>query len=565
MYMKKTKKLVCVLSVLAMAAGLFASLPMVSAETTVTNYDYANAGWDLVYPEQADVNKDAGTGSKIQTVMRNNVTYTAKGDSTAEVTVVPSNFGAAHSTLNCFNDVMSCGFEFSVGDLTGDPEALYIGFRSSNLIEKSITRSLLQLQRGSGFKIDLKNKKISYHRLWNSQYFGVSENKNWWTMAPGATHYTAYNLWDDSQVGDSLDFDLTKKHYISFVYCTGATVDGFSGAVFQICIDGTPVDDFLMSWTPGADGKHYLDDFHPVLQGKDGEANKSIQVWFGLNNQDPTAAMTLTQTAKVTVTRWNTASQNLRKQLEAMYFDTKNTYFPGDNINATATSYTNDAHMDGIGKATQQNLINNWAAALNALGTYSQTTKNTAVTFSNYSIAHIYNAYSALSWNKGQADKAANTVKAKAPDVLGAQIRESDNALRFVLAVEQSELDYLNANYDSVEFGTVLVNNSKFTGATLAVTDKASGFGSATATTVKNTSAFVPASFTGTSYEGQKVFTCVVENVNTDAKRATEIAVRSYVKVTKGDTTKVFYSTDSASNGGYVTTYNAIAAASAEA
>lgn len=557
--MKKTKKLVCVLSVLAMAAGLFASLPMASAETTVTNYDYANAGWDLVYPEQADVTKDSGTGSKIQTVMRNNVTYTSKGDTTAELTVVPSNFGAAHSTLNCTTDTMSCGFEFTVGDLTGNPEALYIGFRviKDNLMEKSIPRSLLQLQRGSGFKIDLKNKKISYHRLWNSQYHSISESKNW------PNHYTAYNLWDDSQVGDSLDFDLTKKHYISFMYCSIATVGGYSGAVFQLCIDGTPVDDFLLSW--GTDGKHYLDDFCPVLQGKDGAENKSIDIWFGLNKQEPTAAMTLTQTAKVTVTRWNTATQNLRKQLEKMYFDTKNTYFPDNNTNATATSYTNDAHMDGMGQQTRQNLINNWAAALNALGTCQQTTKNTAVTFNNYSVTRIYNAYGALAWNKSVADNATKTVAEKAPDVLGAQIRESDNALRFVLAVEQSELDYLNDNYDTVEFGTVLVNNSKFGDATLAVTDKTTGFGSATATTVKNTSAFVPASFTGTSYEGQKVFTCVVENVNTDAKKATEIAVRSYVKVTKGDTTKVFYSTDSASHGGYVTTYNAIAAASAKA
>ena len=132
----------------------------------------------------------------------------------------------------------------------------------------------------------------------------------------------------------------------------------------------------------------------------------------------------------------------------------------------------------------------------------------------------------------------------RASEVVGAQIRESDNALRFVMKADQSLLDRLAARYgaDNVEVGTVMVNNDKFTGDALVVTDKTSGFGSANPTTIANTSEFVPA---GMAYAGSKVYTVVIRQLDTAEKKATNVAVRAYIKVT-GDNgiVRVYYSQD---------------------
>lgn len=148
------------------------------------------------------------------------------------------------------------------------------------------------------------------------------------------------------------------------------------------------------------------------------------------------------------------------------------------------------------------------------------------------------------------------------PAVAGAQIRTSDNNLRFVMMHSEALLAALEAEYASVEYGTVVVNASAFgAGKELLVTDKTTGFGSSKPTTLKNTSSFVPE---GWEESGYSVYSFVITNLNTDAKKATPIAVRAYIKVTDEDGGEhVLYSYDKYAHGGYQTTYNAVAEATA--
>lgn len=164
---------------------------------------------------------------------------------------------------------------------------------------------------------------------------------------------------------------------------------------------------------------------------------------------------------------------------------------------------------------------------------------------------------------------------AAAPRVVGAQIREGDNALRFVMAVKESWLESLNNVYEvaSVELGTILVNADAYTGTALERNDKTEGFGSATPTTLKNTKDFVPAAYTSAQWEGYKVYTAVITGVTAD-KQDINVAARAYCKVFNrayagGNNINMTtysneYGTHFTEHGGYVTTYNEVAAASAQ-
>ncbi len=149
------------------------------------------------------------------------------------------------------------------------------------------------------------------------------------------------------------------------------------------------------------------------------------------------------------------------------------------------------------------------------------------------------------------------------PEVVGVQIRESDNNLRFVMKHNQAVMDALTAEYASVEYGTVVVNASAFGGGKeLVVTTKTSGFGSANPTTLKNTSAFTPE---GWAQDNYRVYSFVITNMNTAAKKATPIAVRAYIKVTDANGAEhVLYSFDKYQHKGYQVSYNAVADATAQ-
>ncbi|MBQ2940415.1 MAG: hypothetical protein IJE00_08615 [Clostridia bacterium] len=151
------------------------------------------------------------------------------------------------------------------------------------------------------------------------------------------------------------------------------------------------------------------------------------------------------------------------------------------------------------------------------------------------------------------------------PAVVGAQIRTSDNNLRFVMTHNQAMMEALAAEYAAVEYGTVVVNADAFgAGKKLELTDKTSGFGSGKPTTLVNKSAFVPEGW-AEQFPDNRVYSFTITGVNTDAKKATAIAVRAFIKVTdeNGDV-HVIYSADKYMHGGYQTTYNAVEAATAE-
>ena len=151
-------------------------------------------------------------------------------------------------------------------------------------------------------------------------------------------------------------------------------------------------------------------------------------------------------------------------------------------------------------------------------------------------------------------------VAGDAPSVEGVQIRDTDSALRFVFKVDDDMLTDLRGTYASVEFGAVMVNDDAFTGGELVITNKTSGFGSGNPTTVVSTKHFVPEQYQS-GYEGYTVYTMVIRGVNTDAKQATNVAVRAYIKATAADgSVRVIYSTDNSAHGGYVTTYDAVEA-----
>ena len=151
------------------------------------------------------------------------------------------------------------------------------------------------------------------------------------------------------------------------------------------------------------------------------------------------------------------------------------------------------------------------------------------------------------------------------PTVVGAQIRETDNNLRFVMTHNQAMMEALAAEYAAVEYGTVVVNADAFgAGKKLELTDKTSGFGSGKPTTLVNKSAFVPEGW-AEQFPDNRVYSFTITGVNTDAKKATAIAVRAFIKVTDEDgDVHVIYSADKYMHGGYQTTYNAVEAATAE-
>ena len=137
-----------------------------------------------------------------------------------------------------------------------------------------------------------------------------------------------------------------------------------------------------------------------------------------------------------------------------------------------------------------------------------------------------------------RADMAAlaNTLRL---NVGGGQIREDDNALRFIMEVDQDFLAYMQKTYTNVEFGTLLARQDLYGGDMVCSTVK-NGFSKNGATTIKRESAFVPENYTAHNGGKTLVHTCVIRNVP-ETNYDTVLRARNYMKYTDGDTEYIVY------------------------
>ena len=144
-------------------------------------------------------------------------------------------------------------------------------------------------------------------------------------------------------------------------------------------------------------------------------------------------------------------------------------------------------------------------------------------------------------------------------NVGGAQIRESDNALRFILEADQSFLDYMNERYTNVEFGTLLARADLYSGE-MVCSAKKNGFSKKEATTIMRESTFTLTEDEYKALNGSNtlVYTCVLRGVPAD-KHDVVLRARNYIKFTDGDTEYVVYGEE------INTTYAEVLAQSAQA
>lgn len=255
----KNKKLARILSVLAAVALLASCVPVALAATT-------NPSWDSVMPEWVYHGSDA---RKAITALIQGVD---KGDKGSEVTLVSSSSGAAHSTIpanNCYG-ASSYSFDLTITETKNAPTTLYMALRYSTswwmstngehggAMVDGYPRTVAQLGKGLGFKIDLENNKLNVYclRVHNGTNTAIAEG------------YDSLNFWDDEAEAEAaryyatteFDFDPDASH--RFVIYKESEVDGKMN--FVVTMDGIVIHkfDILRNGSCATE-----DDFHNVRNG----------------------------------------------------------------------------------------------------------------------------------------------------------------------------------------------------------------------------------------------------------------------------------------------------------
>lgn len=271
----KNKKLARILSVLATVALLASCVPVALAATT-------NPSWNTLVSEMVYYGSDARKEiSKL-------VTTVDKGDQGTQVTLVNCLSGAAATTLpanSCYG-WDSYSFDLTISDIQNDPSALYLALRyeMNNWLADGAPRSIEQLERGLGLKIDLNNSKLTVYRMKVHKGTNVTNG-----------HYTTYFFWDNDAQAEAakyyetteFDFDLEKTHRF-VIYRANDGTSGYNDMV--ITMDGVVIHKFSIKIN-GAD--EHEDDFNNVRTAAD------FAVLMGLNSSSVDASVEDAIQAKV--------------------------------------------------------------------------------------------------------------------------------------------------------------------------------------------------------------------------------------------------------------------------
>ena len=201
----KRKLIPMALSVIAAVSLLLSTLPVVLA-------DNANPTWDAVYPEACDPTKDKGNGPARQEVVKL-VKAESKGEAGSEVTLVSGDFASAHSSFESDNAYgwSSYSFDLTIKDLNNSPTALLLAMSYNKMLTIGTNRSLRQLDRALGLKIDLQSGKMNVYRMrahkgTNLAVEGGYHQFNFWDEASEAEAAAAYDKTE-------FDFDVKKTHH----------------------------------------------------------------------------------------------------------------------------------------------------------------------------------------------------------------------------------------------------------------------------------------------------------------------------------------------------------------
>ncbi len=271
----KNKNMARILSVLAAAVLLATCVPVALADTTTPT-------WNTLVSEMVYY------GSEARKEISNLITTVDKGDKGTEVTLVNCLSGAAATTLpsnSCYG-WDSYSFDLTISDTQNDPSALYLALRyeMNNWLANGAPRSIEQLDRGLGLKMDLNNNKLTVYRM--KVHKGTSVTNG---------HYTTYFFWDDDAQAEAaryyatteFDFDPKVPHRF-VIYRTNDGNSGYNDMV--ITMDGVVIHKFSIKIN-GSD--EHEDDFDNVRRAA------PFAVLMGLNSSSVDASVEDAIQAKV--------------------------------------------------------------------------------------------------------------------------------------------------------------------------------------------------------------------------------------------------------------------------
>ena len=283
----KRKRIPRILAIFAAISMLLTSMPVVFA-------DNASPTWDAIYPEACDPTKDTANGPKRQEVVQL-VNAVSKGDAGEEVTLVSGDFASAHSSFSansCYG-WDSYSFDLTVEELTNNPKALYIAMSYNQMLVNGWARSIRQLDRALGLKIDLVNGKMNVYRM--------RAHKG--TNLAVAAGYSSFDFWDEASEAEAaaayekteFDFDVNKTH--RFVIYRESTTKGTNDLEqfnMVFLMDGIVIHKVTVN-ALGNNPDPNEDDFFNLRKAD------PMHIIMGLNYQDLSATPENAITAKVLV------------------------------------------------------------------------------------------------------------------------------------------------------------------------------------------------------------------------------------------------------------------------